>query len=158
MGCITYKCLGVSPLPCSIRNFNFQPFLWFLNFSNRQNYYLKHFGLLTPDKMHQNSDKKKLLVLQLSAIIQTITLECPTALVWCGAGAGSVWHGSPLDLLPIQPSALPMPARCDPNSYRRQLRQAEHSIRERSKRAEGRWCSDKWQACSAGKTRALLPA
>lgn len=89
-------------------------------------------------------------MLQLSSILQTIILECPTSMVWCGAGVGSVWHGSPLDLLPIPPSALPMPARCDTNSYRKQLRQSENNIRERSKRAEGHWCSDKWQACTTG--------
>jgi mediator of RNA polymerase II transcription subunit 12 len=48
------------------------------------------------------------------------------------------------------PSALPMAARCDMNSYRKQLQYVEHCIRERSKRAEGRWCTEKWQASSAG--------
>lgn len=92
-------------------------------------------------------------MVQLSCIVQTITLECPTALVWCGTGSGTVWHGSPLDLLPVgmPPSGLPMPARCDALTYKRQLRQAENSVRERSKRAEGRWCTDKWQACPTGK-------
>lgn len=28
---------------------------------------------------------------------------------------------------------------------------AENCIRERSKKAEGRWCTDKWQASPAGK-------
>lgn len=91
------------------------------------------------------------LVLELSSVIQTITLECPTALVWCGAGSGTIWHGSPLDLLPIPPSSLPMPVRLDTNFYRKQLRQAEANIRERSKKAEGRWCMDKWQSSSTGK-------
>jgi mediator of RNA polymerase II transcription subunit 12 len=99
---------------------------------------------------YQNCPHHRDIVLQLSSIIQTITLECPTALVWCGAGVGSVWHGSPLDLLPMVPSALPMAARCDMNSYRKQLQYVEHCIRERSKRAEGRWCTEKWQASSAG--------
>ena len=94
-------------------------------------------------------------MLQLTSIIQTVTLECPTSLVWCSAGVGTVWHGSPLDLLPMVPSALPMPARCDMNTYRKQLQFTEHSIRERSKRAEGRWCTEKWQASSAG-TLSLL--
>lgn len=53
----------------------------------------------------------------------------------------------------MQPSVLPMPTRCDSGTYRKQLRQAENNIRERSRRAEGRWCSDKWQACSAGKCK-----
>lgn len=95
-------------------------------------------------------------VLELSCIIQAITLECPTALVWCGTGSGTIWHGSPLDLLPVPPSSLPMPVRCDTNSYRKQLRQAESNIRERSKKAEGRWCMDKWQSSSTGKKKFLI--
>lgn len=91
-----------------------------------------------------------MLVLQLSTIIQTICLECPTALVWCGTGVGTIWHGSPLDNLPILPSMLPVPPRCDMNTYRKQIIQAENCIRERSKKAEGRWCTDKWQASSTG--------
>lgn len=90
------------------------------------------------------------LVLELSCIIQTITLECPTSLVWCGAGTSTVWHGSPLDMLPMNPSALPLPTRLHGNNYKKQLQQAERNIRERSKRAEGRWCTDKVQACSTG--------
>lgn len=92
-----------------------------------------------------------ILVLQLSCIIHTIVLECPTSLVWCSAGTGTIWHGSPLDLLPINPSALPLPSRCDMTSYKKQLKQAEGNIKERSKRAEGRWCTDKFQNCTAGK-------
>ncbi|XP_008193999.1 mediator of RNA polymerase II transcription subunit 12 isoform X1 [Tribolium castaneum] len=99
---------------------------------------------------YQNCPHHRDIVLQLSTVIQTITLECPTALVWCGTGVGSVWHGSPLDLLPMVPSSLPMAARCDMNTYRKQLQFAEHCIRERSKRAEGRWCTEKWQNSSAG--------
>lgn len=84
-------------------------------------------------------------------MIHTISLECPTALVWCGSGiGGSVWFGSPLDLLPMGPSTLPLAARCDMNSYRKQLQYSENCIRERSKRAEDRWCTEKWQATSAG--------
>lgn len=52
----------------------------------------------------------------------------------------------------IAPSALPMPARCDMNSYTKQIRHAENCIRERSKRAEGKWCTDKFQTSTAGKT------
>lgn len=96
-------------------------------------------------------------MLQLSCIIQTITLECPTALVWCGAGVGTVWHGSPLDMLPLNPSTLPMASRCDMNTYRKQLQQAETNIRERSKRAEGRWCTEKWQTCPTGTDLFLYP-
>lgn len=99
---------------------------------------------------YRNCPHHRDLILQLSCIIQTITLECPISLVWCSAGSGTFWYGSPLDLLPMAPSMLPMPARCDTISYKKQLRHAENSIRERSKRAEGRWCTDKWQACPTG--------
>ncbi|KAJ8982058.1 hypothetical protein NQ317_001467 [Molorchus minor] len=99
---------------------------------------------------YQNCPHHRDIVLQLSTIIQTICLECPTALVWCGAGVGTIWHGSPLDNLPILPSMLPVPPRCDMNTYRKQIVQAENFIRERSKKAEGRWCTDKWQASSTG--------
>jgi hypothetical protein len=35
---------------------------------------------------------------------------------------------------------------------RRQLRAAEEHIRNRSRAAEGRWCCDKWQQSTAGRT------
>lgn len=94
-------------------------------------------------------------VLQLSSVIQTIVLECPTALVWCGAGVGTIWHGSPLDALPVLPSMLPMPLRSDMNSYRKQIEYAENCIRDRSKKAEGRWCTEKWQSSSAGEEKVI---
>ncbi|XP_039296033.1 mediator of RNA polymerase II transcription subunit 12-like protein [Nilaparvata lugens] len=54
------------------------------------------------------------IVLGLSSIIQVVTLECPTALVWNCIGEGkssSVLNGSPLDVLPCSPASLPMPQR-----------------------------------------------
>lgn len=96
------------------------------------------------------------IVLQLSSIVQTIVLECPTALVWSGAGIGTIWHGSPLDALPILPSALPMPLRSDMNIFRKQIEYAESCIRDRSKKAEGRWCTEKWQSSCAGKFSLFL--
>lgn len=122
----------------------------------------KDVALVTPIQStlleYQNCPHHKDLVLQLSTIIQTITLECPSSIVWCGAGVGSVWYGSPLDLLPILPSGLPTPTRCNAALYRKQLQQTENNIRERSKRAEGRWCSEKWQACSTGVTTTCVLA
>jgi mediator of RNA polymerase II transcription subunit 12 len=63
----------------------------------------------------------------MSAIIQAVGLHCPTALVWNHSGEGKISShlvGSPLDHLPIPPSALPMAPRfsndhvrtCDLNS------------------------------------------
>ncbi|XP_037561633.2 mediator of RNA polymerase II transcription subunit 12-like protein [Dermacentor silvarum] len=54
------------------------------------------------------------IVLQLSVVLQYITLKCPTALVWNSIGEGKanpILNGSPLDLLPCPPSCLPMPPR-----------------------------------------------
>lgn len=45
---------------------------------------------------------------------------------------------------------LPMPSRISTATYRKQLRQAEQKVRNRSRQAEGRWCADKWQTSSAG--------
>ncbi|XP_060517503.1 mediator of RNA polymerase II transcription subunit 12 isoform X2 [Cylas formicarius] len=98
---------------------------------------------------YHNCPHHKDIILQLSTVIHTIVLECPTSLVWCSTGVGTQWHGSPLDNLPISPSILPMPARCDMNTYRKQILHAENCIRERSKRVEGKWCTDKWQPTSA---------
>lgn len=50
----------------------------------------------------------------MSAIIQAVVLHCPTALVWNHAGEGKMSShlvGSPLDQLPLPPSALPMAPR-----------------------------------------------
>lgn len=44
------------------------------------------------------------IVMQLGTILQIITIDCPTALVWCGLGenrAPSALVGSPLDHLPV---------------------------------------------------------
>lgn len=90
------------------------------------------------------------LVVQLGAILQVITIECPTALVWCGLGetrASAALVGSPLDHLPVPPSSLPIPSKCQSSvaELQAQLRGAEENIRKRSSHAEAKWCTDKWQ-------------
>lgn len=95
------------------------------------------------------------IVLGLSAVIQVITLECPSALVWNNIGEGkanSVLNGSPLDLLPCAPSNLPMPPRPSNSQIRAELRQAEQQIQQRGRAAEVRWSCDKWQQTAAGAT------
>ncbi|XP_067143152.1 mediator of RNA polymerase II transcription subunit 12-like protein isoform X2 [Centruroides vittatus] len=95
------------------------------------------------------------IVLGLSAVIQVITLECPSALVWNNIGEGkanSVLNGSPLDLLPCAPSNLPMPPRSTNTQIRAELRQAEQQIQQRGRAAEVRWSCDKWQQTAAGAT------
>uniref|UniRef100_A0A8D9FIE5 Mediator of RNA polymerase II transcription subunit 12-like protein n=1 Tax=Cacopsylla melanoneura TaxID=428564 RepID=A0A8D9FIE5_9HEMI len=95
------------------------------------------------------------IVLSLSAIIQAITLECPTALVWNSIGEGkspSVLNGSPLDHLPCSPAQLPMPQRASSLHLKSQLKWGEDLIRQRSMAAEGRWSCDKWHQTSSGQT------
>lgn len=96
------------------------------------------------------------VVLYLSTILQIITIECPTALVWSGIPAHratSVLVGSPLDHLPLAPSVLPMPTRCPRTNLeiRRQLRAAEADIVLRTQHAEQRWFASKW--LNAGKNQ-----
>ncbi|KAG7209569.1 hypothetical protein KM043_015646 [Ampulex compressa] len=95
------------------------------------------------------------VIYSLSTIIQVITLECPTALVWNSVGEGkapSVLNGSPLDYLLCPPTALPCPPASATNPTMKQLRIAQENIRARSQAAEGRWSCDKWQQSSAGMT------
>ncbi len=59
----------------------------------------------------------RLTILTLSSLLQSIVLECPSALVWNYFGENktpSSLLGSPLDHLPnVAPSSLPMPPRAD---------------------------------------------
>lgn len=93
------------------------------------------------------------IILYLSTILQIITIECPTAMVWCGVGenrAPAALCGSPLDHLPIAPSELLMPNKCPLTNkeVRRQLKATEAEIVLRSKHAENRWFAEKWQNAS----------
>ncbi|CAG0888090.1 unnamed protein product [Cyprideis torosa] len=86
------------------------------------------------------------LLLGLSAILQLITLECTTAMVWCNLGEGrtqSPLHGSPLDIAPTAPSLLPLPPRRDNQTIRQQLRFFEDVIRSRSLASEVRWSAER---------------
>ena len=98
-------------------------------------------------------------IMQLSAILQVICMECPTALIWCGVGENrSSYYGSPLDHCPVAPSSLPMPDKspADNIEYRRKLLLAEDNIKLRSRHAEARWCADKWQTVTGNSTVKLL--
>ncbi|XP_045454352.1 mediator of RNA polymerase II transcription subunit 12-like [Melitaea cinxia] len=98
------------------------------------------------------------VIIQLATILQIICIECPTALVW--SGCGSALQGSPLDLLPLPPSALPMPMMDSAvtEHHRRLVYEAEQEIAARSKRAESKWCEDKWQTSSQARVLAVLEA
>lgn len=97
-------------------------------------------------------------IVQLSCILQVITLDCPTALIWCGTGDNrpAVLSGSPLDHLPVAPSTLPMPEKSPKSNaeYRVKLKIAENNIKHRSQQAESRWCADKW--CTSGNSTVKL--
>lgn len=99
------------------------------------------------------------VVFGLSSIIQIITLNCPTALVWHSINEGktvSSLHGSPLDNLPCSPSCLPMPQKDQVQFLRNELRQAEEQIRQRSKLSEIYWSCDRWQKSSGNTVTKLL--
>lgn len=98
-------------------------------------------------------------VMQLSCILQVIALDCPTALIWSGVGESRPsMSGSPLDHLPVAPSALPMPEKSPKSNeeLRIKLKIAETNIRRRSQQAEARWCDDKLKTMSGNATVKLL--
>ncbi|XP_013408893.1 mediator of RNA polymerase II transcription subunit 12-like protein [Lingula anatina] len=107
------------------------------------------FGEYTSCSQHRG------LLLGLSAVLQTIVLKCPSAVVWNNLGEGksaSVLCGSPLDLLPCAPSSLPMPPGPNNAELRALIRSAEHQIKLRGQAAEVRWSSDKCQQSTIGFT------
>lgn len=101
---------------------------------------------ITSCTRHQN------ILFSLCSIVQVITLDCPTALIWLNAStpfshdsssskhsSSSPFHGSPLDFLPCEPSSLPMPLSEHNARLRCHLRIGEDLIRRRSKMSEKRW-------------------
>ncbi|XP_054085206.1 mediator of RNA polymerase II transcription subunit 12 isoform X1 [Zeugodacus cucurbitae] len=91
------------------------------------------------------------IIVYFSTILQTITLECPTSLIWNGINesrALSSFCGSPLDFISLVPSQLPMPFKCKNSNenIKRQLQIAEAEIALRSKHAENRWFAEKWRS------------
>ncbi|XP_056899560.1 mediator of RNA polymerase II transcription subunit 12 isoform X3 [Takifugu flavidus] len=95
------------------------------------------------------------IVYGLSCMLQSIVLCCPSALVWhysltdCRNKTGS-----PLDLLPIAPSSLPMPGgnTALTQQVRTKLREIEEQVKERGQAVEFRWSFDKCQETTAGFT------
>ncbi|CAH4017296.1 unnamed protein product [Pieris brassicae] len=98
------------------------------------------------------------VIIQLGTILQIICIECPTAMIW--SGCGSALQGSPLDILPLPPSALPMPHMDSEitEEHKRLVYEAEQEISARSKKAESKWCTDKWQTSSQARVLAVLEA
>uniref|UniRef100_A0A7M4EH02 Mediator complex subunit 12L n=1 Tax=Crocodylus porosus TaxID=8502 RepID=A0A7M4EH02_CROPO len=96
------------------------------------------------------------LVYGLSCMLQTVTLCCPSALVWnyFTNENKSINPGSPLDLLQVAPSSLPMPG--GNSAFNQQVRakiyEVEQQIKQRGRAVEVRWSFDKCQESTAGVT------
>ncbi|XP_070322681.1 mediator of RNA polymerase II transcription subunit 12-like protein isoform X7 [Odocoileus virginianus] len=96
------------------------------------------------------------LVYGLSCMLQTVTLCCPSALVWNYStnDGRSANPGSPLDLLQVAPSSLPMPG--GNTAFNQQVRariyEVEQQIKQRGRAVEVRWSFDKCQESTAGVT------
>nr|KAF6382862.1 mediator complex subunit 12L [Pipistrellus kuhlii] len=96
------------------------------------------------------------LVYGLSCMLQTVTLCCPSALVWnySTSDSKSANPGSPLDLLQVAPSSLPMPG--GNTAFNQQVRariyEVEQQIKQRGRAVEVRWSFDKCQESTAGVT------
>uniref|UniRef100_A0A8C8GF94 Mediator complex subunit Med12 domain-containing protein n=1 Tax=Oncorhynchus tshawytscha TaxID=74940 RepID=A0A8C8GF94_ONCTS len=95
------------------------------------------------------------LVFGLSCMLQSIVLCCPSALVWHYSLTDSRNKtGSPLDLLPISPSNLPMPGGNSTftQQVRAKVREIEEQVKDRGQAVEFRWSFDKCQETTAGFT------
>ncbi|KAM8953143.1 mediator of RNA polymerase II transcription subunit 12-like protein [Pelodytes ibericus] len=96
------------------------------------------------------------LVYGLSCMLQTITLCCPSALVWNYSTNESknTNPGSPLDLLQVAPSSLPMPGGSSlfNQQVRTKIHEVEQQIKQRGRAVEVRWSFDKCQESAAGVT------
>ncbi|MEE6501023.1 hypothetical protein FKM82_004035 [Ascaphus truei] len=98
----------------------------------------------------------ELLKILLPLVLQTITLCCPSALVWNYSinESKNINPGSPLDLLQVAPSSLPMPG--GNSAFNQQVRakiyEVEKQIKQRGRAVEVRWSFDKCQESDAGVT------
>lgn len=102
------------------------------------------------------------IVIVYSAIIQMILSGCPTALVWQSIGNGisedlSGLCGSPLDLLPCPPSALPTATpQNQQEAMRNFVKQLEDAVKKRSVAVELQWTTNKTQQNSTSVTNQML--
>ena len=103
------------------------------------------------------------IVYSLSAIVQCITLRCPSALLYNNpiddqqkSDTLLLNYGSPLDFLPCSPSQLPLPIGIDHESFKQMLIQSEDEIRSRSLAIEHKWSTEKLQQSISGQTIARV--
>uniref|UniRef100_H3A096 Mediator complex subunit 12L n=1 Tax=Latimeria chalumnae TaxID=7897 RepID=H3A096_LATCH len=94
------------------------------------------------------------LIYGLSCMLQTITLCCPSALVWnyYTSESKSSNPGSPLDFLQVAPSSLPIPGGNSVfnQQVRAKIHEIEQQIKQRGRAIEVRWSFDKCQESVAG--------
>lgn len=117
--------------------------------SNLMNNIYSSENLATCFKEIISCSKHRNILFGLSTIIQVITIDCTTALVWLNynsfSDSGSIRHqstllqGSPLDYLPCEPSNLPMAPCSDNEIVRNRIRSSENLIRHRSTMSERKW-------------------
>ncbi|XP_065840950.1 mediator of RNA polymerase II transcription subunit 12-like protein isoform X2 [Oscarella lobularis] len=104
---------------------------------------------------YKNCSYHRNLVLSLSSLLQTVTLGCPSALVYMPSPIGSIdlmasgnffsmatKFSSPLDILPLAPSELPFSEKITPamkDEAVSRLVEDENEICQRSLAAEKRW-------------------
>jgi mediator of RNA polymerase II transcription subunit 12 len=101
----------------------------------------------------------RIIIYSLSAIIQCITLRCPSALLYNNpiddqqkSDTLLLNYGSPLDFLPCSPSQLPLPIGIDQQLIKQMLIQSEEEIRSRSLAIEHKWSTEKLQQSISGQT------
>ncbi|CAF0940583.1 unnamed protein product [Rotaria sordida] len=101
----------------------------------------------------------RIIIYSLSAIIQCITLRCPSALLYNNpiddpqkSDTLLLNYGSPLDFLPSSPSQLPLPNGIDQQLIKQMLIQSEDEIRLRSHAIEHKWSTEKLQQSISGQT------
>ncbi|RXM27437.1 Mediator of RNA polymerase II transcription subunit 12-like protein [Acipenser ruthenus] len=110
------------------------------------------------EKVRPGDDE--VLKLLLPLMLQTVSLCCPSALVWnyCTNESRSPTPGSPLDLLQVALSALPMPG--EKSVFNQQVRasiyEVEQQIKQRGRAVAVRWSFDKCYESAAGFTIAKV--
>ncbi len=83
------------------------------------------------------------LLISISSIIISLTLNCPSAAVWnkiTTETSLTYLAGSPLDLLPCSLAFLPIPPGPEASIFRRCLIETESAVLERGRLAESGWC------------------
>uniref|UniRef100_A0A5S6QG82 Med12 domain-containing protein n=1 Tax=Trichuris muris TaxID=70415 RepID=A0A5S6QG82_TRIMR len=99
---------------------------------------------------HLNCQFHRTVLLGLSAVVHAILIDCSTAFVWnemktddVGFNSKAYLCGSPLDILPCNPSELPMVADSSSELVRKRLESLQSHVRERSGVVESHWSFSK---------------